>query len=269
MNKKIIFGIIGVVILGVILGLIFSPGRGEKQDRVEPDKKPLSFGQVNELLEKREYTKARELLQNKKNDLVDHSDLEQIQEKIYKVNIDMLFSSYKDKCSKIYTVKPGDALSRIARNFNTTVGLIKKANDLPSDRIIPGQRLKVNTCEFSIVVDKSQNRLFLRRGGEIFKAYTVSTGTDGSTPEGSFKIVNKLVDPTWYRAGAIVLPDDPENILGSRWMGFDLAGYGIHGTTEPEALGQQVTLGCVRMANDEVEELYDIVPIGTEVIVVE
>jgi len=52
-------------------------------------------------------------------------------------------------------------------------------------------------------------------------------------------------------------------------MGFDLAGFGIHGTTEPQTLGRQVTQGCVRMLNAEVEELYAIVPVGTEVTIVD
>jgi lipoprotein-anchoring transpeptidase ErfK/SrfK len=48
-------------------------------------------------------------------------------------------------------------------------------------------------------------------------------------------------------------------------MGFDITGYGIHGTTEPDKIGQQVTAGCVRMRNEEVEELYTLIPVGTEV----
>ena len=54
-------------------------------------------------------------------------------------------------------------------------------------------------------------------------------------------------------------------VLGTRWMGFDITGYGIHGTTEPDKIGQQVTAGCVRMRNEEVEELYTLIPVGTEV----
>ena len=81
--------------------------------------------------------------------------------------------------------------------------------------------------------------------------------------------MNKQVNPTWFKAGAVVPPDSPENILGTRWMGFDLKSYGIHGTTDPDALGKQVTAGCVRMRNSEVEELYDIAPIGTEVTMVD
>lgn len=266
MNKKLIWGLAAVIILGFALGAFFKPEENENGARPE---RTVSFAEANRLRERGQYTRARELLKEKKENLTDPALIKEARDKIYEINIEMLFSSYEDECSKIYQVQAGDALSRIARRFNTTVALIKRANNLTSDRIIPGQRLKVNTCGFSIVVDKSRNRLFLRREGDIFKTYTVATGEAGSTPEGKFEIVNKLIEPTWYRAGAVILPDDPDNILGTRWLGFDKAGYGIHGTTEPETLGQQVTLGCVRMANEDVEELYDIVPTGTEVIVVE
>ena len=63
--------------------------------------------------------------------------------------------------------------------------------------------------------------------------------------------------------------ESPENILGSRWMGLSERGYGIHGTVDPKSVGQQVTAGCVRMLNSEVEELYTIVPAGTEVTIVD
>ncbi len=103
----------------------------------------------------------------------------------------------------------------------------------------------------------------------MIKTYVVSTGKDNSTPAGTFKIVNKLDSPTWFKAGAVVPADDPQNILGTRWLGFDLPGYGIHGTTDPGSLGSQVTQGCVRMSNPDIEELYIIVPMGTEATVVD
>ncbi|KPK98921.1 MAG: hypothetical protein AMJ95_02220 [Omnitrophica WOR_2 bacterium SM23_72] len=140
---------------------------------------------------------------------------------------------------------------------------------MSSDRIMAGEKLKVWTVPFSIVVDKSQNLLMLKTKEEVFKTYVVATGLNNSTPVGHFKIINKLLNPTWFKAGVVVPASSPENILGTRWMGFDLPGYGIHGTTEPESLGQHVTQGCVRMRNSDVEELYTIVPVGTEVIIVD
>ena len=64
-------------------------------------------------------------------------------------------------------------------------------------------------------------------------------------------------------------PESSQNVLGTRWLGFNLSGYGIHGTTEPETIGQQVTAGCIRMRNEDVEELYSIVQLETRVVVVD
>ena len=119
----------------------------------------------------------------------------------------------------------------------------------------------------NILVDKSDNRLLLKDDQKILKTYIVATGKNNSTPTGTFKIVNKLENPTWYKAGAVVPPDSPDNILGTRWLGFSLQGYGIHGTTQPETIGKQASSGCIRLLNEDVEELYSIVPTGTKVTV--
>lgn len=180
-----------------------------------------------------------------------------------------LLSSKPDSHSVIYDVRPGDNLTRIAKQHNATVGLIQKINNLSSDAIRVGQKLKVPTIRFSAVVDKSQNILMLKTGEEVLKVYAVATGKDNGTPVGVFKITDRLVDPTWYKAGAVVSPGSPENVLGTRWLGIDKPGYGIHGTVEPDKIGQQATEGCVRMRNEEVEELYDFLPSGTEVTIVD
>ena len=132
-----------------------------------------------------------------------------------------------------------------------------------------GQKIRVWTSKFNIFVDKSQNKLILKDGDVVLKVYDVSTGANNSTPIGKFKITSKLVDPVWFNRGVVVPPESPANVLGSRWMGFDIPGYGIHGTVEPQNVGQQVTAGCVRMRNEEVQELYSIVPLGTEVVIVD
>ncbi len=191
------------------------------------------------------------------------------QKKAEDINIRLLFSPVITPKSISYEIKPGDTLNKIAKEFNTTISLIKKSNNLSGDNIIPGRKLKVWTAPFSIFVDKSQNALILKTDEELFKTYIVSTGTNNCTPAGNFKIVNKLENPTWFKAGTVVPSGSPDNILGTRWLGINLAGYGIHGTTEPQNLGRQVTQGCVRMRNSEVEELYIIVPVGSEVTIVD
>ena len=82
---------------------------------------------------------------------------------------------------------------------------------------------------------------------------------------GEFKITIRLEDPVWFYKGEAIAPDDPRNALGPRWMGLGKPQYGIHGTIHPELIGQQVSHGCIRMRNEDVIELYKIVPIGTDV----
>ena len=118
----------------------------------------------------------------------------------------------------------------------------------------------------SILVDKSENLLYLKENGKVLKTYTVSTGKKNSTPVGIFKVATKLENPAWYKEpGVVIGPFDKRNELGSRWIGLNKKSYGIHGTLEPEKLGRQVSHGCVRMKNSDVEELFSQVRPGTEV----
>ena len=176
-----------------------------------------------------------------------------------------LFSKEIASDSIAYTVQPGDSLYVLAQKNHTTVDFIKQINDLKSDNIYPRMKLKIHTAPFSIQIDKSKNELVLYSKDEAVKKYSVATGKKNSTPVGEFKIADKLVNPTWFKTGAILPPGSPENALGTRWMGFDKPAYGIHGTIHPESIGSQASEGCVRMLNEEVEELYSIVPVGTKV----
>ena len=181
----------------------------------------------------------------------------------------LLSSGPKQKNAE-YVVKPGDFLYAIARKFNTTVALIKKMNGLESDTIHPGQKLKISVAKFSILVDKSENTLVLKRDGEVFKTYSVATGKDNSTPVGVVTIVDKMVKPVWTKPGVrLVMPDSEEYELGERWLSVSMKGYGIHGTNDEASIGKQLTAGCVRMRNEDVIELYDLVSIGTEVEIVD
>ena len=73
-----------------------------------------------------------------------------------------------------------------------------------------------------------------------------------------------------YKKGeGIVDSTSPEYELGSRWMGLSEPEYGIHGTNDASTIGKHITKGCVRMRNEDVEELYAIIPSGTEVTIVE
>lgn len=269
MNKRwmIVAGIILVLLVVIVLigrkqndqpsGPV-SPTSSEAKKLYEEAVRLESIGQKLE---------AKAVYQRVVNEFSDFEQIEAIQKHLGEINLSIILSNAETANTEIHEVKPGDSLGKLSKQFGTTVELIKKSNGLANDVIRVGQRLRIWKGKFSVFVDKSQNVLILKSGEEVVKVYNVSTGSNNSTPVGKFKITSKLVDPVWFKSGAVVPPESPDNVLGTRWMGFDIAGYGIHGTTEPDKIGQQVTAGCVRMRNEEVEELYTLVPLGTEVTV--
>ncbi len=223
------------------------------------------------------YSKDRNLLKAKAlyyeiiNEYSQFCDYAGVQKKIASVNTALLFSNILTPESELYIVVPGDSLAKIAGRYSATVELIKRANNLKSDIIIPGMKLKVQNKPFSIIVDNKQCVLTVLLGDEVIKIYDVATGKNNSTPIGLFKVRDRLVDPVWYNKGAAIPAESPENVLGTRWMGLTTPepGYGIHGTTEPESIGYQSTEGCIRMRNEDVEELYSIIPLGISVTVID
>jgi lipoprotein-anchoring transpeptidase ErfK/SrfK len=124
-----------------------------------------------------------------------------------------------------------------------------------------------------LIVNKTNNQLAFIVNGEIESTFQVGTGkTTELTPEGLFNVTVKAKNP-YYRKKNIP-GGDPRNPLGTRWIGFDAKGtdgriYGIHGTNQPSSIGKYISNGCIRMLSSQVEILYEKVPIGTKVYVVE
>ena len=269
MNTRIVVIILAVVALLVGVLLVKNLGINKVQKGQLKQNVSEVLTMADQLAAEGNFEKSLSLYEGVLTSTADAKKAQEIKQRIEDLHMKMLFSPGIDSHSTEYVVVKGDSLAKIAKKYNTTVELIRRANNLSSDIIRVGDKLKVTTRVFSVIVDKSANQLFLKSGDELIKTYTVSTGKNNSTPVGKFKIINKLYNPTWFKAGAVVPPNSPQNILGTRWMGFDIAGFGIHGTTEPESLGQQATAGCVRMKNEEVDELFDIIPVGTEVTILD
>jgi lipoprotein-anchoring transpeptidase ErfK/SrfK len=165
-----------------------------------------------------------------------------------------------------YTVVSGDSLAKLAKQFGTTIELIKKSNGLTRDMIRIGDRLRIYQGKFAVSVSKTANTLTLTDNGKFFKRYRVGTGEHSKTPVGEFKVTSRIEHPPWWRPDGKTVPfGDPENILGTHWLGLDVAGYGLHGTWDTNSIGKAASAGCVRLLNDHVAELYTILPVGTPV----
>lgn len=122
-----------------------------------------------------------------------------------------------------------------------------------------------------ITVNKSKRILTVYWNKTAIKKFPVALGrTNYVTPEGKFRIKAKVVNPRWSGAGIAepVNGGDKKNPLGKRWMGLTIGNknkYGIHGNNNPYSIGQNVSRGCIRMLNSDVEELYRSVVKGTPV----
>lgn len=128
----------------------------------------------------------------------------------------------------------------------------------------------------TIVVDLSENHLWLYEGLKVVKEYDVATGTASyPTPVGTFEIIDKKENPTWYNPDpdgwGAGLPTSigpgPGNPLGTRAMYLNAPGIRIHGTWSSSSIGTAASHGCIRMHIGDSEELYPLVELGARVIV--
>lgn len=116
-----------------------------------------------------------------------------------------------------------------------------------------------------IVVSVPDRKLVLIEDRQIIRTYIVAVGAEVSpSPTGSFQVISKVTDPTYYHTG-VVIPPGRSNPLGNRWLGLNKKGYGIHGTNVPDSVGKAASHGCIRMGKHDVEELFTLVRVGDEV----
>jgi lipoprotein-anchoring transpeptidase ErfK/SrfK len=144
---------------------------------------------------------------------------------------------------------------------------------LVTSRIAP--KKTVATFGPVIVITRGTNTLRLYDGEALVRTFRVATGQAiYPTPSGLWHVVDKQRDPWWYppvqdawAAGLKPVPPGPANPLGTRWMGLDAPGVGIHGTDAPSSIGYSASHGCIRMQVPDAEWLFERVDVGTPVVI--
>jgi len=172
-------------------------------------------------------------------------------------------------------VKAGDTLDRLMKKdwkgrVRAGYGVVLWMN-----RIAGPDRLRVGNLwipeePISILVRKHDHQLWVLLGEVPVRVHAVGLGMNGRTPEGAFEIEELMSRPDYYPPGGRRVPFGQKgNPLGTRWLGFrdtaDAQGFGIHGTDEPRSIGKDESQGCVRMRNEEVEQIFTWVTVGTRV----
>lgn len=116
-----------------------------------------------------------------------------------------------------------------------------------------------------VLVSIPDRKLALMENGKVVRIYRVAVGRASTpSPAGSFKIVNRVKDPAYYHKGQVIAAGKG-NPVGSRWMGLSAKGYGIHGTNAPGSIGKAASTGCIRMGQQDLEELFARVDVGDAV----
>jgi len=209
-------------------------------------------------------------------------DAQTIRDTLASVNKQLVFSDQVtpgDNLSESYLVQSGDYLSRIAPKYAVPYQFIERINKTPAERLQAGKAIKLVKGPFHARISKSDFRMDIylndADGQPIYiRSFTVGLGKDDSTPMGPFIVASnsKVQNPSWKnpRTGEFYGKDDPKNPIGEYWLalkGTDPvteahAGYGIHGTIDPQSIGRQASMGCVRLNDDDIALVYDMLESG-------
>lgn len=202
--------------------------------------------------------------------------------------VQMLDGQGAPRQATTYEASYEDTLLEVARRFGLGYVEIVAANP-GTDPWIPGEGTEVilPTVHLApaaepegVVINLADMRLYFFGAPDAEpRSYPIGIGREGlTTPVGSTEVVRKQKEPVWYptarmraedpKLEEVVLPG-PDNPLGNRAMYLGWPTYLIHGTNKPLGIGRRASSGCIRMYPEDAEELFELVPVGTQVTVVD
>lgn len=184
----------------------------------------------------------------------------------------LLFSratNTNDPLTSVHTITAGDTLHVLAAKHGITEELLASINKITEpNRLHVGQRIKLIKGPFRVVIDKSEHRMDVFLGDLYVRSFPVGLGSNGYTPTGEWVVNNKLRNPDWTdpNTNRHFLADEPDNPIGERWIGLSgvkgdalgKGGFGIHGTIDPDSIGRDKSMGCVRLKPADVNLVYDL-----------
>jgi lipoprotein-anchoring transpeptidase ErfK/SrfK len=193
-----------------------------------------------------------------------------------------------DEFGGVYVVQPGDSLAKIALQHDISWEMLGRINNIDARHLRAGATIKLVEGPFFAVVSKKKFEMDLYLGGlpgeksaMFVTSYSVGLGRDDSTPLGTWMVEphRKLKHPTYYspRGEGVIAADDPKNPLGGYWIGLTgtegqavgKMSYGIHGTIDPDSIGKQSSMGCIRMGKDDIPVVFDMMVEGKSMVVVQ
>ncbi len=166
-----------------------------------------------------------------------------------------------------YEVQPNERLDDIAQRYNVPWQLLAKINGIEDPQSLrPGERLKVVRGPFSAVVSLEKRQLTLLLNGSYAGRFAIGIGQEHPPQEGTFAVSDKVVNPVYRGRDRAIGADDQNNPLGERWIGLG-SELAIHGTNRPEDIGRTDLPGSISLNPRDVEDVYDILSLGSKVII--
>jgi lipoprotein-anchoring transpeptidase ErfK/SrfK len=217
------------------------------------------------------------------------ADADATHKSIAQINQTLIFAPQRtpsDPWASGYPVQSGERLSTIATKSNVTWQFLSRINHIDPKRLRSGSTIKVVKGPFFAVVTKSKFKMDIYLGAPggpdsmYVTSFTVGLGKNDSTPTGTWQIQtgNKILHPTYYSPEnqGVIAADDPKNPLGGYWIGLegldgeavDKHSYGIHGTIDPSSIGKQASMGCIRLAHDDIALTFDMLVEGKSKVVI-
>ncbi len=209
---------------------------------------------------------------------------------ISKANQTLIFSPRRitdDPTITTYTVQSGDKPLKIAASNEVTWDFLARLNNISDPRKLrAGSTLKIVHGPFHAVVSKSKFTLDLylgapgEKGSMYVTTYRVGHGKNNTTPTGTWMVTpqSKLKNPKWWGTADEPAREagDPQNPLGKFWIGLtgisgeciDKTGYGVHGTIEPASIGKESSHGCIRLVNEDVERVFEMLVEGKSTVII-
>jgi LysM repeat protein len=219
-------------------------------------------------------------------DLLTSVDAAAVRDTLTSINQKLVFSGEVipgDPVSEYHTIQRGDLLARLAPSYRVPYAFVARINQIDPARLRVGQQVKFITGPFHARVVKDDYRMDIYLTGDDGKplyvcSFPVGLGEFDSTPIGTFVVEQgrKVRNPGWAnpRTGKYYQPDDPDNPIGEYWIALrgtspsteNLKGYGIHGTIEPNSIGSQASMGCIRLRDADVELVYEMLSEGNSTV---
>ena len=266
-----------------------TPGQSASGVPDSPKNPGAIISEATTLFDKGKFLEPRKLLNDAlQSGALTGDDLKSAKQLLNQINSTVVFSARKfpdDPSGGTFTVPPGGVLEKIAKSHDVSPQLLMRINGISDPRRLQaGQNLKIISGPFNALVNKTDFTIEVwmgEPGGKqsmYITSFPVGLGKDDSTPTGTWAVSNKLKDPTYYspRGGGIIAAGDPKNPLGEYWIGLTgtdghavgKSSYGIHGTIDPSSIGKQESMGCIRLRNEDVAQVYEMLVAGKSTVTV-